>query len=134
MKVIERYIMRRMLLLFLAALAWTLAIVWTTQVLARIDLVTDGGQSALTFFEVAALIMPTVIPIVVPFAVAGAVAQTLSGMNADSELVVINAAGASRMTVAKPVLILAVAAAILCLLVQNFVEPLSRMHARTSFR
>ncbi|EXL08753.1 LPS export ABC transporter permease LptF [Aquamicrobium defluvii] len=130
MKVIERYIMRRMLLLFLAALAWTLAIVWTTQVLARIDLVTDGGQSALTFFEVAALIIPTVIPIVVPFAVAGAVAQTLSGMNADSELVVINAAGASRMTVAKPVLILAVAAAILCLLVQNFVEPYARQRNR----
>src|SRR5690606_22732536 len=77
-----------------------------------------------------ALIIPTVIPIVVPFAVAGAVAQTLSGMNADSELVVINAAGASRMTVAKPVLILAVAAAILCLLVQNFVEPYARQRNR----
>lgn len=130
MKVIERYMMRRMLLLFLGALAWTLAIVWTTQVLARIDLVTDGGQSALTFFEVAALIIPTVIPIVVPFAVAGAVAQTLSGMNADSELVVINAAGASRMTVARPVLILAVAAAIFCLLIQNLVEPYARQRNR----
>ncbi|MET3792655.1 LPS export ABC transporter permease LptF [Aquamicrobium terrae] len=130
MKVIERYILRRMLLLFLGALAWTLAIVWTTQVLARIDLVTDGGQSALTFFEVAALIIPTVIPIVVPFAVAGAVAQTLSGMNADSELVVINAAGASRMTVAKPVLLLAVAASIFCFVIQNGVEPYARQRNR----
>jgi lipopolysaccharide export system permease protein len=130
MKVIERYIMRRMLLLFLGALAWTLAIVWTTQVLARIDLVTDGGQSALTFFEVAALIIPTVIPIVVPFALAGAVAQTLSAMNADSELVVVNAAGASRMTVARPVLILAIAASVFCLLIQNFVEPYARQRNR----
>ena len=53
MKVVERYILRRAFALFLAALLWTLAIVWTTQVLARIDLVTDSGQSALTFFEVA---------------------------------------------------------------------------------
>ncbi|TIU03928.1 MAG: LptF/LptG family permease, partial [Mesorhizobium sp.] len=68
MKVVERYIMRRALAVFLAALIWTLAIVWTTQVLARIDLVTDSGQSALTFFEVAALIIPSIIPIVVPFA------------------------------------------------------------------
>ena len=69
MKVIERYIMRRTLLVFLAALFWTLAIVWTTQVLAKIDLVTDSGQSALTFFEIAALILPSIIPIVVPFAI-----------------------------------------------------------------
>ena len=67
---------------------WTLAIVWTTQVLARIDLVTDSGQSALTFFEVAALILPSIIPIVVPFALVVAVAQTLSVMNSDSELAV----------------------------------------------
>ncbi|TIT28719.1 MAG: LPS export ABC transporter permease LptF, partial [Mesorhizobium sp.] len=56
MKVVERYIMRRAATVFVAALTWTLAIVWTTQVLAKIDLVTDSGQSALTFFEVAALI------------------------------------------------------------------------------
>ena len=64
MKVIERYILRRTLLLFFAALVWTLAIVWTTQVLTRIDLVTDSGQSALTFFEIATLILPSIIPIV----------------------------------------------------------------------
>ncbi|MBN9275205.1 MAG: LptF/LptG family permease, partial [Mesorhizobium sp.] len=77
MKVVERYIMRRAFVLFLSALAWTLAIVWTTQVLARIDLVTDSGQSALTFFKVATLIIPSVIPIVVPFSIVVAVAQTL---------------------------------------------------------
>jgi lipopolysaccharide export system permease protein len=130
MKVIERYILRRALVLSLAALVWTLAIVWTTQVLARIDLVTDSGQSAFTFFEVATLILPTVIPIVVPFAIAGAVAQTLSAMNADSELVVINASGASRLTVVKPVLMVALAASIFCFVVQNGVEPYARQKNR----
>ena len=62
MKVVERYVLRRVLDLFVAALFWTLAIVWTTQVLARIDLVTDSGQSALTFFEIATLILPSIIP------------------------------------------------------------------------
>lgn len=117
-------------MLFIGAMAWTLAIVWTTQVLARIDLVTDSGQSALTFFEVASLIIPSIIPIVVPFAVVVAVAQTLSVMNSDSELVVINAAGASRMTVLKPIMLLAVAAAIFCLIVQNFVDPYARQRNR----
>ncbi|PZN59017.1 MAG: LPS export ABC transporter permease LptF [Proteobacteria bacterium] len=130
MKVVERYILRRAFMLFIGAMAWTLAIVWTTQVLARIDLVTDSGQSALTFFEVASLIIPSIIPIVVPFAVVVAVAQTLSVMNSDSELVVINAAGASRMTVLKPIMLLAVAAAIFCLVVQNFVDPYARQRNR----
>ncbi len=130
MKVVERYIMRRAFVLFLSALAWTLAIVWTTQVLARIDLVTDSGQSALTFFKVATLIIPSVIPIVVPFSIVVAVAQTLSVMNTDSELVVINAAGASRLTVARPVLLLALIAAVFCFAVQNGVDPYARQKNR----
>ncbi|UDL91434.1 LPS export ABC transporter permease LptF [Mesorhizobium sp. PAMC28654] len=130
MKVVERYIMRRAFVVFMAALVWTLAIVWTTQVLARIDLVTDSGQSALTFFEVAALILPSIIPIVVPFALVVAVAQTLSTMNADSELAVINAAGASRWTIVRPIMLLALGAAIFSFAVDNGIDPYARQKNR----
>ncbi len=130
MKVVERYIMRRAFVLFIGALAWTLTIVWTTQVLARIDLVTDSGQSALTFFEVASLILPSIIPIVVPFALVVGVAQTLSVMNADSELVVINASGASRLTVIRPILILALCASLFSLAVDNGIDPYARQRNR----
>jgi len=130
MKVVERYIMRRALTMFLAALVWTLAIVWTTQVLAKIDLVTDNGQSALTFFEVAALIIPSIIPIVVPFALVVAVAQTLSAMNTDSELAVLGAAGASRWTIARPILLLAIAACAFSFVVDNAIDPYARQKNR----
>lgn len=130
MKVVERYILRRAFAVFIAALTWTLAIVWTTQVLGRIDLVTDSGQSALTFFEVAALILPTIIPIVVPFALVIAVAQTLSTMNADSELVVLNAAGASRMTVIRPIMILAIGASLFSFVIDNVADPMARQRNR----
>ncbi|TPI43275.1 LPS export ABC transporter permease LptF [Mesorhizobium sp. B2-9-1] len=130
MKVVERYIMRRALTMFLAALVWTLAIVWTTQVLAKIDLVTDNGQSALTFFEVAALIIPSIIPIVVPFALVVAVAQTLSAMNTDSELAVLGAAGASRWTIARPILLLAIAACAFSFIVDNAIDPYARQKNR----
>lgn len=130
MKVVERYILRRAFVVFIAALTWTLAIVWTTQVLGRIDLVTDSGQSALTFFEVAALILPTVIPIVVPFAVIIAVALTLSTMNSDSELVILNAAGASRLTVIRPILILAIGASLFSFVIDNVANPMARQRNR----
>ena len=130
MKVVERYIMQRTFVLFMGTLVWTLAIVWTTQVLARIDLVTDSGQSALTFFQVASLILPSIIPIVVPFAVVVAVAQTLSAMNSDSELVVLSAAGSSRITVVRPILLLALAASAFCFVVHNGLDPYARQKNR----
>jgi len=130
MKVVELYILKRTAMTFAAALFWTLAIVWTTQVLARIDLVTDNGQSALTFFEVATLILPSIIPIVVPFALVIAVAQTLSTMNADSELAVLSAAGSGPMTVLRPMMLLAVAASIFAFSVDNGVEPYARERGR----
>ena len=130
MKVVELYILRRTVEVLVAALVWTLGIVWTTQVLARIDLVTDNGQSAFTFFEIATLILPSIIPIVVPFALALAIAQTLSVMNSDSELVVINAAGSSKMMIIRPILLLAVAASIFSFTVDNGVEPYARERGR----
>ncbi|MEI5677438.1 MULTISPECIES: LPS export ABC transporter permease LptF [unclassified Mesorhizobium] len=130
MKVVERYIMRRTFEMFMAALLWTLAIVWTTQVLARIDLVTDSGQSALTFFEIATLILPSIIPIVVPFALIIAVAQTLSTMNSDSELVVISAAGSSRSTITRPIIIIAALASLFSFAVDNGVDPYARERGR----
>ena len=130
MKVVERYIMRRTFAVFMAALVWTLVIAWTTQVLPRINLVTDNGQSALTFLKVATLILPSIIPIVVPFAVAVAVALTLSTMNSDSELAVINAAGASRWTIVRPILLLALAAAVLSFVIDNGIDPYARQKNR----
>ena len=130
MKVIERYILRRVFVVFLAALFWTLAIVWTTQVLARIDLVTDSGQTALTFFEIATLLLPSIVPMVVPFALVIGVAQTLSTMNTDSELVVMSAAGTPRMATLRPIILLAIAASIFSFAVDNGVDPYARERSR----
>lgn len=130
MKVIERYILRRVFVVFAAALFWTLAIVWTTQVLARIDLVTDSGQTALTFFEIATLMLPSIIPMVIPFALIIGVAQTLSTMNTDSELVVMSAAGTSRWTIIKPIVLLALLASVVSFAVDNGVDPYARERSR----
>ncbi|PZO77164.1 MAG: LPS export ABC transporter permease LptF [Mesorhizobium amorphae] len=130
MKVLERYILRRVFVMFAGTLLWTLAIVWTTQVLARIDLVTDTGQSALAFFQVATLILPSVVPLVVSFAVLIGVTQTLSTMNSDSELMVINAAGAPRRVVLKPIILLAAAASVFAFVVDNSIDPYARQKGR----
>ena len=78
MKLLEKYILRRVGQMFLVALLPVLAIIWTTQVLARINLVTDSGQSIGSFMKLATLILPTIIPIVLPFALVIGITQTLA--------------------------------------------------------
>ena len=130
MKLIEAYILRRIVQMTLAALLPVLAIIWTIQVLGRINLVTDSGQSIGSFMKLATLILPTIIPIVLPFAVVIGIAQTLTAMNNDSELAVLDAAGASRSTLMKPVLMFAAFLSIFSFSVSNFVEPQVRLAAR----
>lgn len=130
MKLIERYILRRASLMFVATLVPLLGIVWVTQALASVNLVTDSGQSIFAFLKLATLIIPSVIPIILPFALVIGVSQTLTVMNADSELTVLNSAGASRITIIRPVMILAIAMSFVSFAVDNFAEPYSRMAVR----
>lgn len=130
MKLIERYILRRASIMFVATLVPLLGIVWVTQALGSINLVTDSGQSISAFLKLATLILPSVIPIILPFALVIGVSQTLTVMNADSELTVLNAAGSSRTTIIRPVMILAVAMSLTSFAVDNFLEPYSRVAVR----
>jgi lipopolysaccharide export system permease protein len=131
MTIIERYLLRRMTVLFLAATGASLGIVWTVQALAKINLVTDTGQSIGTFLKIATMLLPTVIPIVLPFAVLIGVTQTLSTMNTDSELAVIAASGARRSVVFRPALILAVLVSLSVAFVSHVLEPYSRQVVRS---
>ncbi|MDQ6435084.1 LPS export ABC transporter permease LptF [Mesorhizobium sp. LHD-90] len=130
MNVIERYIFTKGLLTFIATLSGTMAIVWVTQVLPRLDLVTSNGQSAGNFMYLASLILPSVVPEVLPFSIAITVAQIFASMNTDSELAVINASGASRWTVVKPILVLATIASLASFLFANVIDPLSKLEFR----
>lgn len=130
MKLLETYILRRVGQMFLVALLPVLAIIWTTQVLQRINLVTDSGQSIGSFAKLATLILPSIIPVVLPFAIVIGVTQTLTTMNNDSELTVIDAAGSPRSIILKPILILAALISVFSFLVDNVVEPKAKTGAR----
>lgn len=130
MKLIERYIFRRAVTMFLATLLPLMGIVWTTQALTNVNLVTDSGQSIFAFLKLATLILPSVVPIILPFALVIGVTQTLSSMNTDSELTVLNAAGSSRMSIIRPIIYLAAGLSLLSFVIDNFVEPYSRVAVR----
>ncbi|MBW6420532.1 LptF/LptG family permease [Rhizobium sp. XQZ8] len=130
MKLLEVYILRRIFQMFLVTLVPVLTIIWTIQVLGRINLVTDSGQSMGSFATLATFILPTIIPVVLPFALVIGITQTLTAMNNDSELPVIDAAGAARNIIYRPIILLGIALSLFSFVVTNFVEPPSRVAAR----
>ncbi|OYR25786.1 putative permease YjgP/YjgQ family protein [Brucella pseudogrignonensis] len=116
--------------MFFAVLGAAVGITWTVQVLQRVDFLTTSGQSIQTIIQFSSLLIPSAIPLVMPFALIIAITQTLSTMNQDSELVVINASGAPRSAVMRPILMLAAIISVVSFLVANYVDPYARMNMR----
>lgn len=117
-------------MLFFAVLLGSIGITWIVQLLARINFLTTSGQTFWTFFTFSTLIIPSVVPLVLPFALIIAIILVFKAMNQDSELVVISAAGSARYVVWRPVILLAVIAAIASFLITNYVAPHARMNMR----
>jgi lipopolysaccharide export system permease protein len=123
MRIVERYILRKISLMFWAGLIGVVLIAWTAQVVSQINVVTDNGDSIAAFFHISLYTLPNVVPVVVPFAFALATTHVLNTLNQDSELIVVNASGASRFLVLRPLLVYGVIAAALVFGFNAFVEP-----------
>jgi lipopolysaccharide export system permease protein len=92
---ISRYIFRTTLGAFLVVLVSLTAVIWVTQALRDIDIMTNQGQSILVFVGITGLIIPLLVLVIAPIALLIAVAHVLNKMSNDSEIIVMNAAGMS---------------------------------------
>lgn len=125
MKLIERYIFKRMFAAFLLSLCGLSGTVWLSQALRELDLITSKGQNFVTFFRVSSLIFPGLLLIVCPVALLIGAIYTFNQLNADSELVVINASGASQTRLLKPALSMGLITAIIVGSMSLYLVPLS---------
>jgi lipopolysaccharide export system permease protein len=92
---ISRYIFRTTLGAFLIVLISLTTVIWVTQALRDIDIMTNQGQSILVFIGITGLLIPLLILVIAPIALLIAVAHVLNKMSNDSEIIVMNAAGMS---------------------------------------
>lgn len=130
MKILERYIIRRAFMAFAMTLAAMTGVVWATQALRQLDLVTSKGQTLIQFVSITMLAMPFLVVIVAPFALMIALVLVLNALSGDSELIVINATGGSRFLVLKPVLVFSLAVMALCGSLSLYVAPLGLAQLR----
>src|SRR5437660_6780802 len=92
---IDRYIFRTTLASFTLVVVSLTGVIWITQALRGIDLMTSQGQTILTFLGVTSLVIPALVLIISPIALMIAVSHTLNKLATDSEIIVMNAAGFS---------------------------------------
>src|SRR6202021_1285304 len=104
MTAIDRYILRTTLTSFAIVVVTLTGVIWITQALRDIDLMTSQGQTILTFLGVTSLVIPSLLSIIAPIALMIAVSHTLNKLATDSEIIVINAAGMSPFRLFRPFL------------------------------
>lgn len=131
MKTLERYIIRRTLYAFTLTIAAMTGVVWATQALRQLDLVTSKGQTIVQFIGITMLALPFLIMIIAPFALMLALILVLNALSGDSELIVIDASGGSRFLVLKPVLLYSFAVMLLIGSFSLYVAPNGLAQLRT---
>jgi lipopolysaccharide export system permease protein len=99
---IDRYIFRTTLASFAVVLVSLTGVIWITQALRGIDLMTSQGQTIMTFLGITSLVIPALILVISPIALMISVSHTLNKLATDSEIIVMNAAGYSPLRLFLP--------------------------------
>ena len=120
---ISRYIFRTTFGAFAVVLVSLTAVIWVTQALRDIDLMTSQGQTILVFIGITGLIIPLLVLVIAPIALLIAVAHTLNKMSTDSEIIVMNAAGMSPWLLFRSFLSVAIVVSILVSIISAYGAP-----------
>jgi lipopolysaccharide export system permease protein len=95
MNSIDKYIFRTTFGAFALIVVSLTLLIWVTQALREIDLMTNQGQAILIFVGMTSLLIPVLVLLIAPIALMIAVTYTLNKLNGDSEMIVMSAAGIS---------------------------------------
>ena len=120
---IDRYIFRTTLASFALVLVSLTGVIWITQALRGIDLMTSQGQTIVTFLGITSLVIPALVLIISPIALMIAISHTLNKLATDSEIIVMNAAGFSPYRLFRPFLYATCVVAIMVAFIAAYLAP-----------
>jgi lipopolysaccharide export system permease protein len=120
---IDKYIFRTTLASFALVLVSLTGVIWITQALRGIDLMTSQGQTIVTFLGVTSLVIPALVLIISPIALMIAISHTLNKLATDSEIIVMNAAGFSPFRLFRPFFFATCVVSILVAFIASYLAP-----------
>jgi lipopolysaccharide export system permease protein len=117
------YVFRQALGPLLAILGALAAIAILTQGLNQLDIIISNREAGFAFALVTFLAVPQLVSLILPLAVFFAVAYALNRMQTESEVAVAYGAGVSRRRISRPIMQLAVLAALSHLAINCIIQP-----------
>src|SRR6516165_246511 len=130
MGAIGRYIFRSTLGAFVIICVSVTALMWITQALRDVYLMTNQGQSIFVFIGITGLIIPLLVQMIAPLALMIAAAHMLNKLGNDSELIVMNSAGMPPWVLFRPFLAVGIVVSLLVAVISTYVSPWALREAR----
>ena len=128
---IDKYIFRTTFGAFALIAVSLTALIWVTQALREIDLMTNQGQAVLAFIGMTGLLIPVLVLLIAPIALVIAVTYTLNKLNADSEMIVMSAAGISPWRLSVPFILVALVVSVMVAVIGAYLGPKGLRELRT---
>lgn len=122
----DRYMLSQLLLLFGFFSLVLVSVYWINRAISLFDQLLGDGQTALVFLEFTLLALPYVIMIVLPISAFVAAVYVTNRLSSDSEMVVLQTAGASAFRIARPVFYFGVIVALLVGILAHILVPAAR--------
>ena len=130
MKKLDVYIIKQICVGFLLVALSLMSMLWLTQSLRFVEMVTDKGLPVYMFIEMTSLLMPRIFTILSPIALFVAVLFVYNRLIADSELIVMKAVGISSVVIARAAIFMGVMLAVFNVLILNWGIPLAESRFR----
>jgi lipopolysaccharide export system permease protein len=127
---IGRYVFRATMGAFLITLVSLTVVIWFTQAMRDFDLITSQRQTLLVFVGITGMIIPLLVMMIAPIALVIATAHVLNKLSSDSEIIVMNAAGASPWRLLRPFLAAALVVSLLVGIIAAYLSPRSLRELR----
>ena len=125
MKIYVSYVLRHLAVPTFFITLSLVCVVWLTQSLRFIDLIINQGLPVSEFLRLIVLLLPSLFGLVLPIAILCSALYTYNKLNYESEILVLRAAGVSRLGIARPAIILAVVVAMIGYFISLYALPVS---------
>lgn len=137
MRQYERYVLMHLLLPTVLVTLSLTGIIWLTQIMRFIDFMLNRGLTIGDFLYLTGLMLPSLLLILIPISLGIAVMYTYNRLTADSELIVLNAVGVSKLQLARPALVVGAVCTLICYALALYLMPIANQKfrdIRTFFR
>jgi lipopolysaccharide export system permease protein len=108
---------------FLITLITLTVVMWFTQAMRDFDLITSERQTLFVFIGITGMIVPLLVMIIAPISLMIAAGHVLNRLGADSEIIVMNAAGVSPWRLLSPLVAAAIIVSILVGAIAAYISP-----------